>query len=734
MAVVINVLSTFSDAGLKAAQKELDNFSKSTQSKLSRFGDVAGKVALGLGAGFAAAGAGLFAVGQSFDEAFDSIRAGTGATGDALAGLQNDFKAVVSAVPASFGDASVAITTLNQRLGLTGEPLQQLSEQMLELSRVTGTELGANVESVAKVFQNFGVTVTDQSRSLNVLFRASQKSGVSVQSLAETMAGAGVVLRKVGLNFDQSAAFIATLAKAGVDASDVMPALTRTLASATNAGKDASTVFRETFDGIKNAKSDVDASGIALEVFGAKAGPRLAAMIREGKLSFEEMQKAIVDGSDTIMQAGADTEDFAEKFTRMKNRLMVAVEPLATAVFGAIGDAMDTLGPKIEQLTNWFKENETFAKALAATLGGVLLVAIGAYTIQMTAAAAATIAATWPILAVIAAIAALVAGVIYAYNNWEWFRNAVDSTWEWIQKTTIQAWNAIQPIFRAIVEWIQQSLIPFMKDFARVASEAWTVISTTIAFIWNNIIKPIWDVIYWYLENILIPGWINFFKTAKQVFDDIANVVTWVWNNIIKPIWDTLYWYVENVLIPGFNQVKDVVTTVFNIVVAVIQSAWNSVSMIFDFIKSGINILISTFGMIKDGIGNAFSGIFDLITWPFKTAFNFIADAWNNTVGQLSFSLPDWLPPPLRGRSFSMPRIPKFHQGGIVPGPPGSEMLAMLEGGEMILPRDAVMGMTAGQNVNVVINTVAGNPTEIERIVIDAIARANRRGMTTLTP
>lgn len=40
----------------------------------------------------------------------------------------------------------------------------------------------------------------------------------------------------------------------------------------------------------------------------------------------------------------------------------------------------------------------------------------------------------------------------------------------------------------------------------------------------------------------------------------------------------------------------------------------------------------------------------------------------------------------------------------------------------------------AGQSINVTINTVTGDAIEIERVVIDAIARANRRGMTTLTP
>jgi TP901 family phage tail tape measure protein len=158
----------------------------------------------------------------------------------------------------AYDSAGAAVTGFNQKLGLTGQPLQQLSEQALELSRITGTELAGNVESITNVMQNFGVSAGDQSGKLDLLFRASQASGVSVADLSSQMSGAGVVLRSVGLDFNQSAAFLATLGKAGVDAADVMPALSRTLATAAKSGKDATTVFNETFDAIKNAPTDVE--------------------------------------------------------------------------------------------------------------------------------------------------------------------------------------------------------------------------------------------------------------------------------------------------------------------------------------------------------------------------------------------------------------------------------------------------------------------------------------------
>ena len=74
----------------------------------------AGKFALA-GAGIGVAIAGGFAalkLGESFDAAFDTIRLGTGATGEALKGLQADFKGVFQSVPTDAGLAASAVAVV----------------------------------------------------------------------------------------------------------------------------------------------------------------------------------------------------------------------------------------------------------------------------------------------------------------------------------------------------------------------------------------------------------------------------------------------------------------------------------------------------------------------------------------------------------------------------------------------------------------------------------------------
>ena len=97
--------------------------------------------------------------------------------------------------------------------------------------------------------------------------------------------------------------------------------------------------------------------------------------------------------------------------------------------------------------------------------------------------------------------------------------------------------------------------------------------------------------------------------------------------------------------------------------------------------------------------------------------------------------------PVIGGNTISAPKLPRFAEGGIFnTGVGGGAGLAVLHDNEMILnPQQqkalfSGKGLGGGPAINVTINTVAGDPDAIERVVIDAIARANRRGATVLVP
>jgi hypothetical protein len=116
-------------------------------------------------------------------------------------------------------------------------------------------------------------------------------------------------------------------------------------------------------------------------------------------------------------------------------------------------------------------------------------------------------------------------------------------------------------------------------------------------------------------------------------------------------------------------------------------------------------------------IGDVFRRIGNFISAPFRAAFNFVADAWNNTVGRLQWTVPTWVPF-IGGATIGVPNLPHFHRGGIVPGSPGSEMLAVLQAGERVIPAN---GRGSGGDV-----VIRSDGSRLGDAIVELIARAVR--------
>lgn len=326
-----------------------------------------------VGVGLLAAGKGLLDIGATFDAVSDTIRTQTGATGAALDGLVDVAKTVGSEVPSNFADVGTAVAGLNQRLGVTGPHLEGLSMQVLDLSRLTGTDLQQNIEGVTRVFGDWGIQTADQSTAMDKMFTASQATGVSITTLQENLVKFGAPLRQLGFSFEQSAALLGKFEKEGVNTELVMGSMRIALGKLAKQGKEPVAAFREMTERIKSAGDAGTANKLALELFGAKAGPDMAAAIREGRFAIDDLVNTISNSEGSIQSAADDTADFAEQWQVLKNKVFVALEPVAARVFGMINE-------KMNQLSTWFNENQAAIQGFVAGVGtgfGMLLTAVG---------------------------------------------------------------------------------------------------------------------------------------------------------------------------------------------------------------------------------------------------------------------------------------------------------------------------------------------------------------------
>lgn len=132
-------------------------------------------------------------------------------------------------------------------------------------------------------------------------------------------------------------------------------------------------------------------------------------------------------------------------------------------------------------------------------------------------------------------------------------------------------------------------------------------------------------------------------------------------------------------------------------------------------IKSAANNTWEFLKKIPGWIGSAFSKVASAISWPFRTAFNFVADAWNNTIGRLHWSVPSWVPV-IGGNTISVPHLPKFHSGGVVPGLPGTEVPIMAMAGETVTP--------AGGATTVL--RIESGGTQLDDLLVEILSRAIR--------
>lgn len=605
MAVIRSVVVKIG-ADVSALQKSLGDASKSLQKAGQKMANVGKSMTTGLTLPIAAAAAGLLKLGTEFDKAFDKIRVGTGATGEALNNLREDFKAVYTTVPSGMADVSTAIADLNTRTGLVGKPLQDLSTQMLNLSRITGEDLSGMIENSSRMFGDWGVSAEMTGSTMDYLFKVSQSTGIGFNDLNAKLVQFGAPLRQMGFDIETSAAMLGKFEKEGVNTELVLGGLRIALGKMAKEGvTDTSAALAEVTNRIKEAGSTGEANKIALEMFGARIGPDMAAAIREGRFELSELVTGLKDSGETINGAALETMSFSEKLGILKNKAAVALEPLGTNMMGAIENAMpaiEGLLSKLSSVVTWFgnldKGSQTMilsfigiAAAIgpALTLVGNLTKGVGAAvnvvkwlsnanvlatikTIAMTVAQKAAAAAQWllnaamsanPIGIIIAAIAALVAAFLILWNTNEDFRNAVTAIWNAVTGAIKAAIDWIIGAFNKVVDFIKnnwQAILAFIiNPFAGAFKYLYDNCEGFRNFI-NNLLSSIGKFFTDLWSNIK-NSVSNIYNGIKNSFDSIAgfvtnfikNAVSWG-SNIVKGIADGI--------MAGIKWVKDAVTGV----------------------------------------------------------------------------------------------------------------------------------------------------------------------------
>lgn len=593
------------------------------EGRLGKFAKGAGVAFAALGAAAAGIATGLFKIGESFDGQFDKIRVGTGATGEALDGLQGSFKNVLKSVPTDFDSAGTAIADLNTRLGLTGKPLEELSGQFLNLARITDGDVKTSIDNVTRLFGDWGTATEDQAATMDKLYRAAQASGIGIDDLSTSLVSYGAPLRNLGFTFEESTALLSQFNKAGVNTETVFAGLKAGVGKLAKDGEAIPETFRRIVDEITALGPGTEATAKAIELFGQRAGPDLADAIAGGKFEIEDMLAAIEGGEDTIAQAAADTADFGEKWQLIKNRILVGLEPLATKVFDGVGAAMDRLGPHIETLSAWLTENIPPAlERLGALFDAWAPRVVGAFSavsgfvttwwpavaaafgfVQTAAAALAEffMAHVYPVIQSALALVQAVVGVFVAVVTNLWARFGTHL----VQHITT-AWNAIRQVIGGALAVIKGIIDVFTGILTGDWSQFWGGIQQIVSGAWNVI-------------QGLVKAAINAVSaTIGAGMAALSALWSLAWN-ALKTFVSAAFGGIASAVSSG---ISDVLNLIGGLHVRIFDALGDLSTLLYDsgraLLRGLIDGIKSQVGAVKDAVGGVLSSARNLL--PFSPA------------------------------------------------------------------------------------------------------------------
>lgn len=558
-------------------------------------GAAVGGIAVATGKAVIEAGEYLVDLGSQFDEATDSIRIGTGATGDALDALMEDFDAVYSSVPTTMEDASKAIADYNTRLGLTGPELQNISTQAIQVADMLGDDLGSVIEESSQAFQAWNLDAEAMGDAMDYVFKASQSTGVGFSDLMSSVQTFAPQLQELGYGFEESVALIGQMDKAGVNASEVLSAMKKSVSSLAKEGLSASEGMELYTEKIKNAKDMTEATTIASEIFGTKAASTMAAAIRDGTVDVAALTEELEKNSETIGGCAADTYDFAEQLQLFKQQAEVALKPLAATLFNSlnelmpiVADIMQDLIPIIEEMVTQIKPIiEQLIPAilpLLQELVPVVLEIAGALLNELLPAVIDIISSIIPVLI---ELLQLIAPILT-----EFITSLLPVIVSLIQKLLpiiLKIVQAILPVLTKLLNAILPLLMDFIEQILPVVLELIDALLPLVMAIIDSVLPVIIQLL-----DILIPILTDLLSAILPVIIELINALLPVVTQIIEAVLPILI-EVLNILTPILDLIIQLLGPILELFMMLLQP-------ILDLIIMAIGPLIEIFGSLITGI------------------------------------------------------------------------------------------------------------------------------------
>lgn len=466
----------------------------------------------------------------------------------------------------------------------TGGAAKVTAEQVGELATAISNKTGMDdeaIQSASNMLLTFTNVRNEVGEGKNVFDRATQTVADMSAAMGTDMKGSSVMLGKA---LNDPIKGISALSRVGVTFTDQQ---------------------KEQIKQMMKAGDVAGAQGVILDELGKEFGGAAEA-------ASDPMQKLTTVLGNVQETIGAALLPVIEKASTWLVDNLPGAVATAQAKFEEFRPTLEKVGETIGTIFTWVMQNKDTLLPLAAGVAA-FVAAWKAFSVVSAlingfraALAGATIAqyainlamSLNPIGLIIAAFAALAAGIYLLWNNNEGFRNWVIGLWEGIKTAfgaakdwLVGAWNTIVGAFNNAKTWLGRA----MESIKGFISRAWGVIKTVLS---------------WSPLGLIITNWGAITGKVREIFNKVKSTITGVIDKV-KTGWSNLWNGFKGVVSSAMSGLGNILKRVLNGPIDLINSFIGKVNGLkngIPFVGGSIPNIPSIPRLAKGGIVQARPG------------------------------------------------------------------------------------------------------------------------------
>ncbi len=535
---------------------------------------------------------------MEYEQTLTKIISASGATGDETRVLR-DALAATSEAQTDLGfsgrEAASGLEAL-VKAGMDGDSASQALTSALSLARLENIDTETAAGLLVQTLTMFNMNASQSGDALNLISKAADAGIGSATDYASGLSNCGASAANMGMSLEDTLGGLVILDKtfgSAVESGTYMNAMFKDLVTKSDelglslynsdgSMKSLDQIVQQLKSNIQSYGGDQEAVNNYLSTFDVRAQRAVIGLtnydgsigdVTDSMASSRDVQdkvNMVMDTSTgTMAKLTAEQENVNYQFGEMTTNLELTWKQFALNL-GPIGGVVDALGPSMLQgaLTGVMM----ILPQVILSVGGMVTSYGIADTASMVLASGTGILTTAldflaanPIVLVVGALAALAAGLWYAYNNCEPVRDAL---------------NTLGSVLGGAL------------------STAIETVKNGLQWVWDNVLVPLGEFIAGAFMGY-IQGWIDIWNALKRAADPVFTALESFWNNVLVPLG---------------NYIVDVFKAAWDTLGTAIMGVYNTyIKPVFDALQAAYDTVLKPIGDFLGGIGSALGGVGDAI-------------------------------------------------------------------------------------------------------------------------